>query len=67
VRIVTASHRISSANTRYLIQVNGTVKNAHSLNELAGTIARVTRALDHGLVVAGRRYVFLAASSSQAR
>ncbi len=47
-------------------QVNESVKSAHSINDRVGTIAKVRRALDHGLEIAGRRYLFLAASASQA-
>lgn len=47
------------------LQVNVSVKEANAINPKAGTMARVHRALEHGLVIAGRKYVFLAASASQ--
>lgn len=49
------------------IQINPTVKAADDINPAVGTIARVRRALNSGLKVAGRHYVFLAAGTSQAR
>ena len=47
------------------LQVNVSVKEANAINPKAGTMARVHRALTHGLVIAGRKYVFLASSASQ--
>lgn len=49
------------------LQVNASVKEADAINPSAGTMARVRRALEHGLVIAGRKYVFLAASASQSK
>jgi RNA-dependent RNA polymerase len=49
------------------LQVNASVKEADAINPSAGTMARVRRALQHGLIIAGRKYVFLAASASQSK
>ena len=47
------------------LQVNASVKEANAINPSVGTLARVHRALKHGLIIGGRKYVFLAASASQ--
>jgi RNA-dependent RNA polymerase len=48
-------------------QISGEVRDADDINMSAGLLARIRRALTHGLKVAGRHYVWLAAGTSQAR
>jgi hypothetical protein len=48
-------------------KMNPVIRKIDQMNESEGTVARVRRALTHGLEIAGRKYVFLAAGTSQAR
>lgn len=48
-------------------QMNPIVRTVDAQNDSVGTVARVRRALFQGIEIAGRRYIFLAASTSQAR
>lgn len=59
--------RVTFADESDRIQINPTVLSADEAVPYDGTLARVRRALQFGLQIAGRHYVFLAYGASSAR